>query len=110
MIRPFLVDLNPVELKYYPPMIDLEKCSGSCNSVGDLFIELIYKNMCFQLKDVNVRVFDMITSKTEAKTMLKHIHVIVNANSIAQRAIKIKKGMMKHVNLSVEVIVCTKRV
>ena len=27
MIRPFLIDLNPVELKYYPFMISLDKCS-----------------------------------------------------------------------------------
>ena len=31
MIRPTLIDLNPVELKYYPFMISLHKCSGSCN-------------------------------------------------------------------------------
>ena len=31
MVRPFLVDLNPVELKYYPFVISLD--SGSFNSV-----------------------------------------------------------------------------
>ena len=31
MVRPTLIDLNPVELKYYPFMISLDKCSGSCN-------------------------------------------------------------------------------
>ena len=36
MIRPFLIDLNPVELKYYLLMIDVDKCSGSCNSVDEL--------------------------------------------------------------------------
>ena len=35
MSIPFLFNLNPVELKYYPFMISLEKCSGSCNSVDD---------------------------------------------------------------------------
>ena len=34
--RPFLICLNPVELKYYPFKIGLDKCSGSCNSVDDL--------------------------------------------------------------------------
>ena len=32
MIKPFLIDLIPVELKYYPFMISLDKCSGSCNA------------------------------------------------------------------------------
>ena len=27
---PFLIDLSPVELKYYPFMITLDKCNGSC--------------------------------------------------------------------------------
>ena len=28
MIRPFLIDLNSVEFKYYPFMISLDKCIG----------------------------------------------------------------------------------
>ena len=32
MVRPSLLDLNPVELKNYPFMVSLEKCSESCNS------------------------------------------------------------------------------
>ena len=31
IVRPFLIDLNPVELKYYPFVISLDKCSGSCS-------------------------------------------------------------------------------
>ena len=31
MVRPTLVDLNHIELKYYPLMISLDKCTGSCN-------------------------------------------------------------------------------
>ena len=31
MVRPTLIDLNPVELKYYPFMISLDKCARSCN-------------------------------------------------------------------------------
>ena len=36
-IRPTLINLNTLELKYYPLMISLGKCSGSCNSVNDLY-------------------------------------------------------------------------
>ena len=28
MVRPTLIDMNPVELKYYPFMISLNKCTG----------------------------------------------------------------------------------
>ena len=31
MLRPTVIDLNPVELKYYPFMISVDKYSGSCN-------------------------------------------------------------------------------
>ena len=31
MFRPTLIDMNPVELKYYPFMMSLNKCAGSCN-------------------------------------------------------------------------------
>ena len=31
MVRLTLIDLNPVEFKYYPFMINLNKCTGSCN-------------------------------------------------------------------------------
>ena len=41
MVRPTLIDLNPVEPKYYPFMIALNKCTGSCN---------VFKNMCSKRK------------------------------------------------------------
>ena len=31
MVKPAFTDLNPIELKYYPFMISLDKCNGSCN-------------------------------------------------------------------------------
>ena len=48
----FLNDLNPVELKYYPFMINLDKCSGYCNSVNDRKKK---------------------TNRNEIKTLIKHI-------------------------------------
>ena len=40
MIRPFIIDLNRVELKYYPFIISLVKCNGSCNYVNDLSMRI----------------------------------------------------------------------
>ena len=31
IVRPTAIDMNPNELKYYPFMIGLNKCTGSCN-------------------------------------------------------------------------------
>ena len=67
MVRPTLIDLNHVELKYYPFMISLDKCASSCN--------VLSPKICIpkETKYINVKGFNMITNKNEAKTMKKHI-------------------------------------
>ena len=67
MVRPSLVDLNPVELKYFPFIISLDKCTGSCN--------VLSPKICVpkETKDINVKAFNMATNKNEAKAMTKHI-------------------------------------
>ena len=67
MVRPTVIDLNPVDLKYYPFMISLDKCIGSFN--------VLSPNTCFpkETKDINVKAFNMIRNKTEARTLRKHI-------------------------------------
>ena len=75
MIRPFLIDLNPVELKLsihgkyldYPFMISLDKCNGSCNTVDDLSTKACVPS---KTKDVNVKVSNMITNRNKAKTLV----------------------------------------
>ena len=70
MIRPFLIDLNPFELKYYPFMISLDKCKGSCNCVDDLSMRISTRS---KTKDIQVKVFNMIKNRNEAKTLVKEI-------------------------------------
>ena len=65
MIRP-LIDMNLVELKY-PFMINLNKCTGSCNVLSP---KICVPN---EIKDKNVKGFNMITNKSEAKEMAEHI-------------------------------------
>ena len=64
MFRPTIVDMNPVERKYYTFMISLNKCNGSCN---------VFSPRIYVPKDINVKTFDMITKKDEAKAITKHI-------------------------------------
>ena len=65
MVAPTLIDLNPVELKCYPFMISLDKCTASCNVLSPkIYIPK-------QTKDINVKVFNTIANKNEAKTMTK---------------------------------------
>ena len=67
MIRPIHIDLNPVELKYYPFMISIDKCTGICN-VLSLKIYVLKET-----KDINNEALNLIINKIEAKTMTKHI-------------------------------------
>ena len=67
LVRPTLIDLNPVELKYYPFMISLNKYTGSCN--------VLSPKICIpkEAKDINLKVFNMITNRNEAKAKAEHI-------------------------------------
>ena len=104
MVRPTLTDLNPVELKYYPFMISLNKCTGSCN--------VFSPETCVpkERNDINVTAFNMITIKNEDKAMTGHIWLIVNANSIVKYVTQIKSGIIKHVNVHVKTIVHVKKI
>ena len=56
MVRPTLIDLNSVELKYYPFIISLDKYTGSCN--------VLSPKICVpkKTKGINVKPFNMITN------------------------------------------------
>ena len=62
MVKP--IDLNPIELEWYPFMISLDKCNGSCNALSP-------KISVPKKKHFNA--FNMITHKNEVKTVEKHI-------------------------------------
>ena len=47
---------------------------------------------------------------TNIKAITEHIHGILNANSIAHPVIRIKNGIIKHVNENVKIIISTKKV
>ena len=67
MVRPTLIDMNPIELKYYPFMISLNKCTGNFN--------VLSPKICVpkETKSIYVKAFNMITNKDEPKSMTEHI-------------------------------------
>ena len=44
VIRPTFIDVNSVELKHYPFISSLDKCSRSCNFVDDLSTNICVRN------------------------------------------------------------------
>ena len=67
MVRPTLIDMNPVEQKYSSYMICLNKCTGSCN--------VLSPKVCVpkETKDINAKAFNIITNKNEATAMTERI-------------------------------------
>ena len=70
MDRPTFIDLNPFEVTWNSFMISLDKYNGSGNVVDDLSTKICVLS---KTKDLNVKVFDMITTINETKTLMKHI-------------------------------------
>ena len=67
MIRPTLIDWNPDEFKYYPFIISLNKCTGSCNVLSpEIFVPK-------KTKDVTVKAFNMIANKIESEAVTEYI-------------------------------------
>ena len=67
IVRHTVNEMNAFELKYYLFMINLDKCNGSCNVLSPK----IYVPK--KTKEINVKVFNMITNINKAKRSVKHI-------------------------------------
>ena len=51
-------------------MFRLDKCNGRCNVADDLSAKICFPS---ETKDVNIKVFNIITKTNEAKALLKDI-------------------------------------
>ena len=73
-IQPALINLHPnecnQELHYYPFVVKLVRCVGSCNTLNDLSNKVCVQN---KTEDLNAHVFNKITGKNESKILTKDI-------------------------------------
>ena len=60
----------PDEFHYCPFMISVNMCNGSCNTVDDRFSR---KGVPIKIKDVNLKVFNIIKGINQSWTYAKHI-------------------------------------
>ena len=67
---PTLIELNPNGLNNYPFMTSPDKCNRSCMAVYDLSTK---ERVPSKTKDVNGKVFNIITRINKGKTLAKHI-------------------------------------
>ena len=73
-IQPTLINLHlneyNQELHYYPFVVKLDKCAGSCNTLNDLSNRVCVPN---KTEDLNIHVFNIKTGKNESKILAKEI-------------------------------------
>ena len=74
MTRPTAIDWNSDSynqvLHYYPFMINLDRCGGTCNTLDEPSGKICVPN---KKEDINLYVFNMITEINEAKNLTKQI-------------------------------------
>ena len=64
MARPKIIDVNKNEKVFYPVSIKVNKCSGNCNNINDPMIKLCVPDI---IKDINIKVFNMLSRINETR-------------------------------------------
>ena len=74
MTQPTLINLHSneyiQEFHYYPFVVKLDRCVGSCNNINDFSSKVCIPN---KTEDLNLSIFKMITGIKESKALTKHI-------------------------------------
>ena len=70
MIRLTVIDLNSVDHDYFLLRVSLDKYSGSCNAADGLPTKICVPS---KTKDINIKVFNVMTRRYETKTLIKQI-------------------------------------
>ena len=74
IIQPTLINLHSneysQEFNYYPFVVKLDRCIGSCNTLNDLSNKACVAS---KTEDLNLSMFNMITGINESKTLTKHV-------------------------------------
>ena len=104
MIRPTFIDMNPAELKYYPIMISLNICTGSCNVSSSKI------SIPKEIKDINIKAFNMTTNNNEATAMTEHISCDYKCKFNCTKCNSKQNGITKHVSVNVKIIARAKSI
>ena len=59
-----LININSNEPIFYPYIIKVNKCSGSCNSINDPYAKLCGPDV---VKNINVKVFNLMSKTNETR-------------------------------------------
>ena len=104
MVRHTLIDMNSAGLKYYPFMISLNKCTGSCNA----FSPKVWVPK--ETKDISVKAFNKITNKNKSTATTNHVSCDCKCKFNSTTWNQIKNKIIKHFNMNVNIITHAKMI
>ena len=67
--RPKIIDVNNNEPVLYPYSTKVNKCSGSCSNINDLYAKLCIPDI---VKNINVKAFNLMSRINEARQIIWH--------------------------------------
>ena len=68
-IRPEIINIKSNEPTFYPYSIKVNKCSGSCNNINDLYAILCAPDV---VKNINFKVFNLMSRTNETRHIEWH--------------------------------------
>ena len=77
-VRPEIVNVNSDEPVFYPFGIKTSKCGGSCNNINDPYAKMCVPDV---IKNINVKVFDLMPRTNETRHVRIMINAVVNAKN-----------------------------
>ena len=99
-IQPILINLHTneysQEFDYYPFVVKLDRCAGSCNTINDLSYKASVPN---KAEGLNIRVFNMIAGINESKTLQKHISCKCKCKFDGTKLSQINGGILINVDV-----------
>ena len=65
-IRPEVININSNEPPVFPYSIEVNRCSGSCDNINDLYAKLCVPDV---VKNINVKVPKLVSRTNETRNM-----------------------------------------
>ena len=67
--RPKMIDINANEPVFYPCSIRVNKCSGSCSNINNLYAKLCIPDV---VEKLNVKIFNLMLRNNETRQIFWH--------------------------------------
>ena len=68
-VRPKIIDVSSNNPMFYPFSVKINRCSGNCKSINDLYTKICVPNI---VKDLNVKVFNLMSRTNETRSIKSH--------------------------------------